>query len=156
MNTQNWLLLLHTCKYFLYFTCFLLQIEKTTFIEKSGNEVTIKIRSTVPVACAKVHKATLCNIEIELFSLKDHFQSRPADCNDSISDEEIKMSKSTCSLDFDGTKWQDYHSFKLKTLSDQALRSSYKCSAKLIAKSGIDTLWHNYQLPEVYVSQSSI
>lgn len=131
-----------------------MQLQETTFTVKSGSEVTINIKSTVPVACANVHGHTLCKIEIELFSLKDQFQSRPANCNESISDEEIKMPKSTCRLVFDGTKWESHHSFKLQTLSDQALRSSYKCSAKLIAKSSIDPLWHNYQLPEVYVSYS--
>lgn len=127
------------------------EIEKTSFTVKSGKEVTIKIKSLVPVACVNIHGHMTCNIEIELFSLKDQFQSRPANCNESLSDEEIKMSKSTCSIAFDGTKWQNYHTFKLQTLSDQALRSSYTCSAKLIAKSNIDTLWQNYQLPEVYL-----
>ncbi|OPL21132.1 hypothetical protein AM593_07238, partial [Mytilus galloprovincialis] len=127
------------------------KLQETTFTVKSGSEVTINIKSTVPVACANVQGRTLCEIQIELFSLKDQFQSRPANCNESLSDEEIKMSKSTCRLVFDGTKWETYHSFKLQTLSDQALRSSYKCSAKLIAKSSIDSLWQNYQLPEVYI-----
>ncbi|VDI44604.1 Hypothetical predicted protein [Mytilus galloprovincialis] len=128
------------------------QIEKPSYTLQSGKEVTIRIKSTVPVACVEGHGHKTCGINIELFSLKDQFQGRPANCNDSLPDEEIKMSKSACGLVFDGSNWDEYHSFKLQTLSDQALRKSYKCAAKLIAKSNIDTLWLNYQLPEVYVS----
>ncbi|VDI45937.1 Hypothetical predicted protein [Mytilus galloprovincialis] len=114
-------------------------------------DVTIKIKSTVPVACVHFDGRTFCSVYIELFSMQDQFQSRPANCNDSLSDEEIQMSKSSCGLVFDGTQWQNYHTFKIQTLSDQALRSSYKCAAKLIARSHIDSLWNNYQLPEIYV-----
>lgn len=128
----------------------MIQIEKTSYTVQSGKEVTIRIKSTVPVACVEVHGHMVINIE--LFSLKGQFQGRPANCNDSLPDEEIKISKSACGLVFDGSNWDEYHSFKLQTLSDQALRKSYKCAAKLIAKSNIDTLWLNYQLPEVYVS----
>lgn len=132
---------------------FVMQIERTSFIVKTGREVSIRIKSTVPVACVHIFGQNICTVEIELFSLKDQFQSRPANCNESLSDEEIQMSRSTCGLAFDGTKWQNYHTFNIKTLSDQALRSSYKCAAKLIARSNIDTLWNNYQLPEIYVSK---
>lgn len=142
--------------YIFYLILFLIQIEKTSFTVKSGEEVIIKLKSTVPVACSEIFGIMKCGIEIELFSLKDQFQRQPANCNESISDEEINMSKSTCRLVFDGTKWGEYHSFKLQTLSDQVMRSNYKCSAKLIAKSKIDPLWLNYQLPEVYVSQYRI
>lgn len=130
-----------------------MQIRQTTFRVKSGQKVTIEIISTVPVACVNIHGQLSCMIEIELVSLKDLFKSRPAYCNDSLSNEEINMSKSTCNIAFDGTKWSTYHTFNVETLSDQTLRSSYTCSAKLIAKSNIDSLWQNYQLPEVYVSK---
>lgn len=141
---------------FFYLILFLLQIEKTSFTVNSGENVTIKLKSTVPVACSEVFGIMKCKIEIELFSLKDQFQSQPANCNESLSDEDINMSKSSCRLVFDGTKWREYHSFILHTLSDEVMRSSYKCSAKLIAKSSIDPLWRNYQLPEVYVSHYRI
>ncbi|XP_052073138.1 von Willebrand factor D and EGF domain-containing protein-like isoform X3 [Mytilus californianus] len=127
------------------------KIEKTSFVVKSGEEVKIKIKSTVPVACAEYPGFTRCTIDIELFSLQDQIKSRPANCNDSLSNKIIENSKSSCGLAFDGTKWQEYQTFTLRTLGDQAVRSSYTCTAKLIAKSNIDSLWKNYQLPEVSI-----
>ncbi|CAG2246022.1 unnamed protein product [Mytilus edulis] len=127
------------------------QIENTSFVVKSGEEVKINIKSTVPVACAAYPGFTKCTIDIELFSLKDQIKSRPANCNDSLSDDIIENSKSSCGLSFDGTKWQEYQTFTLRTLGDQAVRSSYTCTAKLIAKSNIDSLWKNYQLPDVSI-----
>ncbi|VDI19176.1 Hypothetical predicted protein [Mytilus galloprovincialis] len=126
-------------------------IEKTSFIVKSGEEVKINIKSTVPVACLEFPGLTRCNIDIELFSLQDQIKSRPANCNDSLSDDIIENSRSSCGLAFNGTAWDKYQTFTLRTLGDQAVRSSYTCTAKLIAKSTIDSLWKNFQLPEVSI-----
>lgn len=131
---------------------FLLQLEKSSYRIKSGNEVIIKIKSTVPVACYTVHGRKECAISIELFSLKDQVQSLPADCNESSSDVELHTTASSCGLKFDGYKWNMYHTFTLRTLSDQTKRQSYTCKAKLISNSNTDTLWQNYHLPEVSVS----
>lgn len=114
----------------------------------------ISIKFTVPVVCVRTPGHTRCNISIELFSLQDQIKSNPANCNESSTGDEIEMSKSTCGLLFDGTKWNTYQNFTLHTLSDQASRPSYTCKAKLIAKSGYNPLWVNYQLPEVSVSMS--
>lgn len=104
------------------------------------------------MACLEFPGLTRCNIDIELFSLQDQIKSRPANCNDSLSDDIIENSRSSCGLAFNGTAWDKYQTFTLRTLGDQAVRSSYTCTAKLIAKSTIDSLWKNFQLPEVSVS----
>lgn len=61
----------------------MIQIEKPFYTLQSGKEVTIRVKSTAPVACIKVHGHKTCGIKIELFSLNDQFQGRPANCNDS-------------------------------------------------------------------------
>ncbi|VDI81460.1 Hypothetical predicted protein [Mytilus galloprovincialis] len=127
------------------------QIEETSFIVKSGETVNINIKSTVPVTCVDAGAGIDCKIQIELFSLQDQIKSRPANCNDSLSDDIIKMSRSSCGLPFNGTEWQKYQTFTLNTLGDEAVRPSYTCTAKLIAKSNIDYLWKDYQLPEVSI-----
>lgn len=86
-----------------------------------------------------------------MFSLKDQFKTQPAHCNVSV--DEIKAS--SCGIDFNGNKWDVPHDFELKTLKDTSSRPAYTCTAKLISRS-LDSLWNNYELPEVKVFQFTI
>jgi hypothetical protein len=84
-----------------------------------------------------------------MFSFQDHFESVPAHCNDSLT-EEIKPA--ICGTIMDGNIWNHYHTIIVHTLADQSSRRSYTCSVILQAKSFTDNLWLNYNLPEVKVS----
>ena len=84
-----------------------------------------------------------------MFSFQDQFESAPAHCNESVTE---RIKPSICGTTIDGTKWNETHEITVDTLADQSSRRSYSCSVKLQAKSRIDTLWYNYNLPEVMVS----
>jgi len=91
----------------------------------------------------------LCDVRIEIFSFQDQFESAPAHCNDSLT-EQIKSA--TCGTTMDGNKWNHYHTITVYTLVDQSSRRSYTCSVNLQAKSFTDNLWLIFNLPEVMVS----
>jgi hypothetical protein len=84
-----------------------------------------------------------------MFSFQDHFESAPAHCNDNLT-EQIKPA--TCGTIMDGNNWNHDHKITVHTLGDQSSRRSYTCSVNLQAKTFTDTLWLNYNLPEVKVS----
>ena len=84
-----------------------------------------------------------------MFSFQDQFGSAPAHCNDSLT-EQIKPA--TCGTIMDGTKWNHDHKITVYTLLDQSSRRSYTSSVNLQSYSYTDTLWLNYNIPEVMVS----
>ena len=84
-----------------------------------------------------------------MFSFQDQFGSAPAHCNDSVTE---RIKPATCGTTMDGTKWNHSHNVTVHTLVDQSSRQSYTCSINLQANSRTDTLWYNYNLPEVMVS----
>ena len=84
-----------------------------------------------------------------MFSFQDEFESAPAHCNDSVTE---KIKPAMCGTTMNGINWNHYHNITVHTLADQSSRRSYTCSVNLQAKSFTDTLWLNYKLPEVMVS----
>ena len=84
-----------------------------------------------------------------MFSFQDQFGSAPAHCNDSVTE---RIKPAICGTTMDGTKWNHDHKITVHTLVDQSSRRSYTSSVNLQSYSYTDTLWLNYNIPEVMVS----
>jgi hypothetical protein len=84
-----------------------------------------------------------------MFSFQDQFGSAPAHCNDSVTE---RIKPATCGTIMDGNNWKHYHTITVHTLVDQSSRRSYTSSVNLQSYSYTDTLWLNYNIPEVMVS----
>lgn len=113
-------------------------------------EVTIQIKSTVPIACKN---SQICSLKVELYSFKHQFieGSQPY-CNTSLLDKDPKPS--FCSFDFDGKRWDSYQPNSVTLLRDETSRGSYRAIVQLRAISGMDKLWAQVFLPEMKVMTS--
>lgn len=128
---------------------FLFKLEKSSLQVLSGQTVSIRLKSTVPIACTVFQSIPLCTIRIELFDYKGQFSGQQPHCNQSLVED---IHWSDCGLDFDGWRWDSWQTINVSALADQSSRPSYTALVKLRGISNRDTLWKYYSVPDIYVS----
>lgn len=128
----------------------LFQVNSNDITVSSGAVAEIYYKSTVPVACIT---SSECKLAVELVDFTEEYTSgSPQYCSSTFTD---LTKPSLCGLDLNGWFTGQWQKLDVKLPANVANDQEYRAKMKLrVVNSQYDTLWSNYDLPEVTVSFS--